>query len=129
MLLTGSGHTYIDVWRLSSSIRAHEAATILTPEFHKARHSDLYCSHYVAPLAELIKSFGVHYHQYAEDPQLYIANSKNNMHTELGTLQRCTSGVQQWLMQNGLLLTPTKSDAFQFTLGKGRSVIEEISTA
>ena len=31
-------------------------------------------------------------------------------------------------MHNGLLLNPTKSDAVQFTLGKGRSVIEEIST-
>ena len=33
---------------------------------------------YVAPLAELIKSLGVHYHQYADDTQLYIAISKNN---------------------------------------------------
>jgi hypothetical protein len=31
-------------------------------------------------------------------------------------------------MHNGLLLNPTKSDAVQFTLGKGRSTIEEIST-
>ena len=30
-------------------------------------------------------------------------------------------------MHNGLLLNPAKSDAVQFTLGKGRSAIEEIS--
>ncbi len=82
---------------------------------------------YIAPLAELIKSLGVHYHQYADDTQLYIAISKNNKDTELETLQQCTSGVQQWLMHNGLLLNPAKSDAVQFTLGKGRSAIEEIS--
>ena len=48
------------------------------------------------------------------------------MHTELETLQRCTSGVQQWLMHNGVLLNLTKAGAVQFTLGKGRSVVEEI---
>ena len=31
-------------------------------------------------------------------------------------------------MHNGLLLNPTKSDAVQFTLDKGRSALEEIST-
>jgi hypothetical protein len=50
------------------------------------------------------------------------------MHADLETLQQCTAGVQQWLMHNGLLLNPTKSDAVQFTLGKGRSKVEEITT-
>ena len=82
----------------------------------------------VAPLAEQIKSIAVHYHQNADDTQLYIAIRKNNMHTECKTLQQCTFDVQQWLMHNGLLSNSTKSDAVQITLGKGRSVIEEFST-
>ena len=45
VLLTGSGHTCIDEWRLSSLIWAHQAATISTLEFHKARHSNLYSFH------------------------------------------------------------------------------------
>jgi hypothetical protein len=57
-----------------------------------------------------------------------IAISKNNMHADQETLQQCTSGVQQWPMNNGLLLNPTKSDAVQFTIGKGCSTVEDIST-
>jgi hypothetical protein len=50
------------------------------------------------------------------------------MHADLETLQQCTSGLRQWLMNNGLLLNPTKSDVVQFTIGKGRNTVEEITT-
>src|SRR5664279_1533653 len=49
-------------------------------------------SMYFAPLAGLIRSFGVRYHQYADDAddtQLYIAISSTNIDVQLETLEQC----------------------------------------
>ena len=89
-------------------------------------------SMYIAPLARLIKSFGVRYHQYADDSQLYIAISRTNQNIQLATLEQCLSRVHEWLLHNGLSLNPTKSEAVQFANGWGRRCggpVESISVS
>ena len=83
---------------------------------------------YISPMAGLIESFGVRYHQYADDTQMYIAISKSDVTVQIGTLERCISAVHEWLLHNGLSLNPTKSDAIQFSISRARSSAASIAS-
>jgi len=85
-------------------------------------------SMYIAPLARLIRSSGVQYHQYADDTQLYISVSRNDVDVNIATLERCIVDVHEWLLHNGLALNPTKSDAIQFVTGRGRSRVDDVTS-
>jgi hypothetical protein len=65
--------------------------------------------------------FGVGYHQYADDTQLYTAISKVNVELQLATFEMCISSIHQWLLNNGLSFNPSKSEAIQFVTGRERS--------
>ena len=67
----------------------------------------IYCS----PVANVIASHGVQYHQYADDTQLRLAVHADNTSDGLSVLAACTTDVKQWYMQNGLQLNPDKSEA------------------
>lgn len=85
---------------------------------------------FVSPMAGLIESLGVRYHQYADDTQLYIAISKcdKTSKAQLSTLESCVSAVHNWMLHNGLSLNPAKSEAIQFSIGRGHSTVVDIAT-
>ena len=82
---------------------------------------------YIASLAGLIRSHGVRYHQYADDSQVYIAISRDDADAQLATLEHCVSEVHEWLLHNGLALNPAKSDAVQFSTGRGCSSVDNVA--
>jgi Reverse transcriptase (RNA-dependent DNA polymerase) len=84
-------------------------------------------SMYIAPWAGLIRSFGVRYHQYADDTQLCISMSRNNSDMQLDILEKCVSKVHEWLLHNGLALNPAKPEAVQFSIGRGRARTHSIT--
>jgi len=80
-------------------------------------------SAYVSPIADVIASHGVQFHQYADDTQLYLAIKSA---TDLAQLEECTIAVRDWFTINGMLLNPdksevllvaSKSNAAKFSLG------------
>ena len=62
---------------------------------------------YVSPIAEVITSHGVQFHQYADDTQLYIAVKSES---DIKKLEECSLAVKDWFTQNGMLLNPDKSE-------------------
>lgn len=83
---------------------------------------------FIAPLSGVIRSFGVMHHQYADDTQIYIEASRSNSSVRLEQLERCTVGVHEWLLQNGLQLNPKKSEVIQFTACNGRQRVDDITS-
>jgi hypothetical protein len=65
---------------------------------------------YCAPIARAISSFGVRFHQYADDTQLYIGVSPASVAVTADVLDRCTSALQDWFSNNGMCLNPAKSE-------------------
>ena len=88
-------------------------------------------SAYVSPISDVIASFGVQFHQYADDTQLYTAVSAEDDDSCIRNLELCTKAVRDWFLQNGMLLNPDKSEvllvagrmqALKFAGGTGVSV-------
>jgi hypothetical protein len=80
---------------------------------------------YVSPIADVISSHGVQFHQYADDTQLYVAVKSDS---EVTKLEECTIAVRDWFTRNGMLLNPDKSEvllvarkanAMKFACGTG----------
>ena len=61
------------------------------------------------PIGNLINSFGIGYHQYADDAQLYTAISDTP--GSLENLSACADAIAGWHIRNKLLLNATKTEA------------------
>ena len=66
---------------------------------------------FTTPLGEIISRFGLRFHQYADDTQIYIAVRRDNIACAISNLAACTSAVYDWLLHNRLALNPDKSEA------------------
>ena len=69
---------------------------------------------YVSPVCGVIESFGVGYHQFADDTQLYIRLRTQNLIATLDNFSACSAEVQRWFLTNGLQLNATKPEVALF---------------
>jgi len=65
---------------------------------------------YVAPVGELIYSFGVSYHHFTDDLRLFVTMDAANTTSALDRLARCCDAVRHWFLENYLQLNADKSD-------------------
>ena len=65
---------------------------------------------FVAPVAGVITPFGVSFHQFSDDTQLYIKIDPADTNYSLNTLDRCSCAVHDWFTHNGLSLNPAKTE-------------------
>ena len=75
---------------------------------------------FISPVANVINSDQsnqnntVSFHQYADDTQLYIGINSSPLTSQIASIESCTQRVHDWLLNNGLHLNPSKSEAIAF---------------
>ena len=78
---------------------------------------------FVSPVAGVISKFGISFHQFADDTQLYIGVDPKSTIASLDILDRCSRAVHDWFTSNGLAINPSKSEVlFLGTRAKLKSV-------
>jgi hypothetical protein len=78
---------------------------------------------YISPVANVISSFGISHHQYADDTQLYSAIDRASF-TQASVLDCCATAVHRWFILSGLALYPDKSEAIPFGTASSVSALQ-----
>ena len=65
---------------------------------------------YLSAVGELIESYSMSYHQFADDMQLLISMDSTNAMSAINRLAQCSAAVCFWFLQNGLQLNADKSE-------------------
>ncbi len=64
---------------------------------------------YMLPLGNIIRKYGISFHCYADDTQLYIS-TKPDETSKLSKLTECVKNIKDWMTSNFLLLNSDKTE-------------------
>jgi len=79
----------------------------------------------VSPVGELIESYGISYHQFADDKQLLVTMNSTDVSPAIDSIDHCSAAVRRWFLLNGLQLNAGKSEVvFLGTAAQLRSVAD-----
>ena len=81
--------------------------------FLKVQFWDLYSTFYLlytAPLAKVIRSYGLDYRLYADDTQLYFAFKSVDVDAAKSRVENCISAICRWVDLNELKLNHDKTE-------------------
>ena len=70
---------------------------------------------YVAPIEDIIKSYGLNYAVHADDTQLYVSIEKSLLQSGISNLQKCIEAILEWLADNELVCNESKTDVIQLS--------------
>ncbi len=72
-------------------------------------YSPLLFSLYMLPLGNIIRKYGISFHCYADDTQLYISTRPGETFT-FSKLTECVKNTKDWMTNNFLLLNSDKTE-------------------
>jgi len=64
----------------------------------------------VVPVGDIISAYGIQYHQYADNTQLFFALKAATIDTDIHLLKSCSRAVKRWFLENDLMLNADKSE-------------------
>jgi len=68
---------------------------------------------YTSPIEDIVRSYNIDFHLYADDSQLYISFSTSSM-SQLdrakGTLEACVNEIDKWRLLNSLKMNGDKTE-------------------
>ena len=88
-------------------------STILPIDFLKEAGKPLLYVLYTTPIADIIKSYGLHYHLYADDSQIYIfftSQSQQDLCLVKSKLEACVKHIDSLMVLNRLKLNKDKTE-------------------
>uniref|UniRef100_A0A803TKZ4 Reverse transcriptase domain-containing protein n=1 Tax=Anolis carolinensis TaxID=28377 RepID=A0A803TKZ4_ANOCA len=103
------GDTCSDPWPLTCGV---PQGSILSPMLFNI---------YMKPLGEVIRSFGVRCHLYADDTQLYYSFPPKSKEAPR-ILDQCLAAVLAWMSVNKLRLNPDKTEVLQVSRTSDRGI-------
>ncbi|GFR70080.1 reverse transcriptase-like protein [Elysia marginata] len=65
---------------------------------------------YTQPLARVLNNFGLKYHFYADDSQIYGSCQPENISDLINTIEMCVSSVKTWMNEKKLVLNEDKTE-------------------
>ena len=65
---------------------------------------------YAAPISRIAEKYGIHYHQYADDTQLYVECTDSNVDRQRAKLEQCIEEIREWSTSNKLRLNDSKTE-------------------
>ena len=135
--LSGTVHTWIHSYltNRSSFVRIDSSSsscdTSLTGVPHGSVLGPLLFVLFISPVVDVIglipdtqnMSEMVSFHQYADDTQLYIGANSSTLIAQIASIESCTQRVHDWLLNNGLHLNPSKSEAIAFSNPRSKPLV------
>ena len=82
-----------------------------------SRLKDMVFTMYTRPLGVIAQRYGVNYHLYADDTQLYISpdpDNELNFSSSLKNLEHCIADIRLWMTPNVLRLNDNKNKYYIF---------------
>jgi hypothetical protein len=65
---------------------------------------------YLIGIGDILRSYNIHYVIYADDIQLFISSTVENIASVISQLEQCLADIRRWLVTNFLMLNDSKTE-------------------